>query len=347
MLSVAIGVGITGCSGVAEAPAPEVVAEQEDSEPTQPADGREPRLPEASPVFDNRWPTDFSRQELSDTALARMNAFIDEQVASSEPVVIETAFQDNIDPWHWDWMTNLATFSVTAFSDYPVPDPLFIAGTDQEFMIAELEARGREMHPEGGVCGHVMFDHEVGGCAYKGTVWQSMALPDETMFDDIQKALLSIIPHEYFHLVQDNLDPGPGGQVLPPGDPLYRPVWLVEGSASFVGDSLLNYSGLGTYDDNYPWFAAYAPPTNDGILTYFEKYEGGIGPYDYGRLATEYIVASVGVESLMNVWVYMGEGDPFETAFERAVGISVADFYEAYDQVIVTLEKDGIALSDQ
>lgn len=345
MLSIAVGVGITGCSGVAEAPAPEVVVEQEDSELTQPADGREPRLPEASPVFDTPWPTDFSRQELSDTALARMNAFIDEKVTSSESVVIETAFQDNIDPWHWDWMTNLATFSVTAFSDYPVPDPLFIAGTDQEFMIAELEARGREMHAQGGVCGHVSY--EVGGCAFKGTVWQSMALPDEGMFDDIQENLLAIIPHEYFHLVQDNLDPGPGGQVLPPGDPFYRPVWFIEGSAQFVGLALINYAGLSTYDDNYPWFGNYSPAGREGILTNFEKYEGGYGPYDFGRLATEYIVASVGVESLMNVWVYMGEGDPFETAFERAVGISVADFYEAYDQVIVTLEKDGIALSDQ
>jgi hypothetical protein len=112
-----------------------------------------------------------------------------------------------------------------------------------------------------------------------------------------------------------------------------------------VGPALVNHSGLGAYGDNYPWFGAYAPAGASGILANFEKYESSYGPYDYGRLATEYIVANVGVEALINIWVYLGEGDSFETAFERAIGISVADFYAAYDTVIANLAEDGIALS--
>lgn len=100
-------------------------------------------MPQASAVFDSPWPTDFLRQELSDTALAKTNAYIDDRVAVAGPASVEMVFQETIDEWHWGWTTDLAKLSVQTFSDYPVPDPLFIIGSEQQFMIDELEKRGR------------------------------------------------------------------------------------------------------------------------------------------------------------------------------------------------------------
>ena len=344
LLTLALTMTLGSCSTAEQITTEEEAVAVNVAEEAETTSEPERRMPEASAVFDTPWPTDFSRTELSDTALAKMNTYIDSRVGTAGAVSVEMVFQDTIDEWHWDWTTDLAELSLQVFSDYPVPDPLFIIGSDQQFMIDEIDERGRETHPVGGACGHVDTGEHIGGCAYKGITWQSMHLPDENMFGDIQKNLLAIVPHEYFHLVQDNLDPGPGGQTLPPGDPFYRPVWFVEGTAHFIGLALINYAGIGSYDDNYPWYAVYAPAEETNILSEFEKYGGGYGPYDFGQLATEYIVANVGLEALINIWVYLGEGDSFETAFERAIGISVADFYAAYDTVIANLAEDGIAL---
>jgi hypothetical protein len=295
------------------------------------------RMPEASAVFNTLWPTEFKRWELSDTALAKMNAYIDDRITTKSTVELEMVFQNTIDVWHKEWTTDLARLSVATFSDYPVPEPMFVLGTDQQFMIDELLLRDREAHPVGGVCGHVGELPQ--GCAYGGTVWKGLELGPAGSHTGA-----GYIPHEYFHLVQDNLDPGPGGQTLPPGDPFYRPIWFIEGSAEFVGPALVNYAGLGRYVDNHPWFSNYKPAEDTAILAHFESFNGGYGSYDYGRLATEYIVANVGVEGLVNVWVYLGEGDPFDVAFSRSLGISIPEFYKLFDIIAVNLAEDGIEL---
>jgi ABC-type phosphate/phosphonate transport system substrate-binding protein len=64
---------------------------------------------------------------------------------------------------------------------------------------------------------------------------------------------------------------------------------------------------------------------------------GSSDPYNYGSLATEYIVASVGIEPLMTIWKLAGQGASFEDAFEEALGISVQDFYAAYDAMVETM----------
>lgn len=55
-------------------------------------------------------------------------------------------------------------------------------------------------------------------------------------------------------------------------------------------------------------------------------------PYLLGRLASEYIVASVGFERFLQIYWKVGEGMDFPTAFEKAVGISLEDFYEKFDR---------------
>lgn len=59
--------------------------------------------------------------------------------------------------------------------------------------------------------------------------------------------------------------------------------------------------------------------------------------YTYGALATEYIVASVGIEPLMNIWTLAGQGASFEGAVEEALGVSVQDSYAAYDAMVESM----------
>jgi hypothetical protein len=39
----------------------------------------------------------------------------------------------------------------------------------------------------------------------------------------------------------------------------------------------------------------------------------------------------------MNLWKLAGQGASFEDAFEEVLGISVQDFYAAYDDMIVNM----------
>jgi ABC-type phosphate/phosphonate transport system substrate-binding protein len=39
----------------------------------------------------------------------------------------------------------------------------------------------------------------------------------------------------------------------------------------------------------------------------------------------------------MTIWKLAGEGASFEDAFEEALGISVQDFYAAYDAMVETM----------
>ena len=66
--------------------------------------------------------------------------------------------------------------------------------------------------------------------------------------------------------------------------------------------------------------------------TYSSSNQGvGLDPYGIGMAATEYLVASVGFESLLNIFKYTKESNNFKESFQKAVGISLEDFYKLFE----------------
>lgn len=141
------------------------------------------------------------------------------------------------------------------------------------------------------------------------------------------------VAHEYFHSVQAKLSNGADW-------PTRAPVWFIEGGAFFVGLSFSDLSGISTYrmgrsdellQRGYQsrkylplkkyTYANFDPPSN---------YEH---PYGIGCVATEYIVASVGIEKYLDIYRGLGEGKDFQTAFEIAAGIPLSDFYLRFEQI--------------
>jgi ABC-type phosphate/phosphonate transport system substrate-binding protein len=104
-----------------------------------------------------------------------------------------------------------------------------------------------------------------------------------------------------------------------------------------MGEAIVAYRGYQPYWGNHFTASASDAAAEDFILSRHEAFVGSNDPYNYGSLATEYIVASVGIEPLMNIWKLAGEGASFEDAFEEALGISVQDFYAAYDAMVVNM----------
>lgn len=295
----------------------------------------EHRIPVVSAVFETPWPSGFTRQEMADSALAKTFAFFDQRSAGANEELLTIVYQNTVLDVHQEWGTELAELTIDAFADYLADETLLVVGTEGAFFIDTLKSTQYELMPG--------FEHccatGIAGIAYKGTSWVSLpnALDAEPL-PDAQAA--GIIPHELFHNIQDSLDKGPGSQVLPPESEFYRPLWFIEGSAEFIGFAMVDYGGT------WPYFAdrfAITPgeqilaAEEDFLLARYELNNGDYRAYTYGAIATEYIIASVGVEPLMNIWKLAGQGASFEDAFEEALGLSVADFYAAYDDMIVNM----------
>lgn len=136
--------------------------------------------------------------------------------------------------------------------------------------------------------------------------------------------LSAIIPHEIFHIWQGAAYKKVSDNNPDPSRPENPPVWFNEGGAEFFGEVM--YSKIsGTYEGSKVAWKRYR-------LSDYATRELDWGlPYTLGRLASEYIVASKGMEKFLNICFNVGRGQDFPSAFENALGISLKDFYEKFD----------------
>lgn len=129
--------------------------------------------------------------------------------------------------------------------------------------------------------------------------------------------------HEYFHIVQIKLAKINYGQ-------FYNqiPAWFIEGSAEFVG--YLSASPAGSlYISQRPQMFSGQKITSVDLNNYYKNDQSSY-PYDIGRSAIEYLVASNGFQPIMNILKSVGEGSSFEKAFANEYKISLKDFYTKF-----------------
>ena len=150
-------------------------------------------------------------------------------------------------------------------------------------------------------------------CSYEG--WASTDL-----------GLSNVIPHEIFHTwhlaVYNFQNRRINGD---PSNPLVPPVWLEEGGAEFFGNIFYR-----SVEDYYPGSLVSYKPYR--LQDYRTREMDGRLPYSLGRLASEYIVASKGYEKFLSIYLNVGQGQDFPTAFENALGISLDNFYEKFNK---------------
>ena len=64
-------------------------------------------------------------------------------------------------------------------------------------------------------------------------------------------------------------------------------------------------------------------------LSSYDNFESN--PYGIGQAATEYIIASVGFESLLNMFKFTGTEGTFSAGFKKATGIELSEFYSKFE----------------
>ncbi len=138
----------------------------------------------------------------------------------------------------------------------------------------------------------------------------------------------STTAHEVFHIIQDNLSEMSFS--LGPDHPKAIPTWLIEGSANYYGFYVVNQMGFNDYKESRSsrnWYDYKSGPQ----VPLIEYNNFSSDPYTIGQLATEYLVASAGFESLMNIFKLSKTEKTFSSAFKKAVGISLDEFYLKFE----------------
>ena len=116
------------------------------------------------------------------------------------------------------------------------------------------------------------------------------------------------------------------------------PQWLIEGSAVFVGYSFNEVEGTYTYQqgrDEEVLQRSYQTSPHEPLSAYdYNTVVGNVqtfDPYGIGEIATEYIVASSGMNGLLDIFRNIGKGEDFKTAFQNATGVTLNDFYNNFE----------------
>lgn len=140
----------------------------------------------------------------------------------------------------------------------------------------------------------------------------------------------ALFAHEYFHSLMRIAQHDPKDQLDMYGE--WPPLWFTEGTASFMENVSQNANSYENYIEyrkihydrdiskqlDKAFFDNFLNESN--LKTSWQKWNHE-GMYPVGMRVTEILVASGGIESLMNVYLHMGSGNTFLEAFNKVYGV--------------------------
>jgi hypothetical protein len=145
--------------------------------------------------------------------------------------------------------------------------------------------------------------------------------------------VLSTPAHEVFHTIQHSLtgeDFTVHGGTLSDFSARRIPRWLTEGSANYFGYYIVDKLGFHSYENGRNNQVRFnSEYRNIKPLSTYDNFESN--PYGIGQAATEYIIASVGFESLLNIFKFTGTEGTFSAGFKKATGIKLSEFYSKFE----------------
>jgi hypothetical protein len=280
------------------------------------------KIVEVKPVF-IPWSIDNQEETLITAALEKYSAWAKENQGKAPNAAFY--IDSRVDPTHSKIIEDSSrraqeTFVSLRNADYKV----FISGEDSwiRTKLAELNMVG----PLGtSVCGNSGAPNSY--CA--GNDHAFFVIRGNNSLLTMQKSDYQTPGHEYFHVVQFAIG---GSQTFG-----IMPSWFAEGSANFVGTAISHQLGYFDYrvtraeEISKPW-------TNRNIsLEKFQRNDSSSGltnwlsPYGIGQVASEFIVASVGMDAFLNIIKYTNELSNFDAGFKKATGIELSEFYKLFD----------------
>jgi hypothetical protein len=277
------------------------------------------------------WSTEFEEDDLVQAALNEADAFFGKVSPNDE---YELIFEPSVSDTTRLWMSEMLSFVNGAFMDTKVQDVKAFVGTSHEWGKESLESRELWVGQPGSPypCSDGTGDVF---CVDKNIILIVSDRSDESL----KSGFSSVMAHEYFHIVQYSLT---GPQFTVHGGPMTDlsskrvPRWLVEGSANFFGfyvSEKLNFSKYRYEREFEVTEESYINNQLQPLEQYDFVKDPDLNPYGIGQVATEYLIASSGFESLLNIFRYTNSEGNFDAGFKKATGIELSDFYARFELV--------------
>lgn len=265
-----------------------------------------PSLAQSPNSFSSPFPDDFNRGDMTSAVIKNFEAYV---ASNSSP----KSYKLVIGPEFENSREEIRSFVDRSYAALPFPTDyqktIIVISRNSELGEKEIREFGFDRSDANRAVGGPCMN-----CAGEG--WATS-----------DNGLGAVTPHELFHVWQKSAYKRKGNNNPDPNNPLNPPVWFDEGSADFFGYLLYRerskfYEGVGPYRD-FQSLKRYSTRDLDPGL-----------PYLLGRVASEYIVASVGMERFLQIFFNVGEGLDFPRAFEKATGVTLDFFYEKFDKNI-------------
>lgn len=334
--SAVVSITLTGCS--IEPP-----ASSEDSTVTESkTDEAEDSiyLPSPSAKFSTPWPTEVTAAELTDTALFETYSYFEATRQPACDLEYKIHLGETISSGNKTSIELFVEQTVEIFCEHFRNPPVFISGNN-DFVLSTVAENNYPSDEYGGICGYEVPNDANGGCAFYDLAWvgDKWQGPPSNQY--------AIAAHEIFHIVQYNLDPEPGAQIPGPGHPLFRPVWLIEGAGDYFGRAVASYLRFSPYGREVPRttngeFLEVSYLSDLDLLEEWQDRASRGENYFSGQRAMEYIIASKGANSVIELTERLGDGAKFEKAFEETMDISVKEFYLKFQELFENMYSNGI-----
>lgn len=298
-----------------------------------------PAKPDTTLWAKYNWTKPVSAAEVIDAATISFTSYV--SIKRSPSGSVKVIAQEGVDATFIDWVTRTSDLVAKSFS-YPALSKQFIdiIATDRAWFKSTMESNGFST----GEVSVRLAAFDSGSPANGGRTanqfnW-GVILKNNAMVVN-KSGMMQLGGHEFFHAVQA----GNAGRDNDP-DGAFVPNWFWEGPAMFVGLQTANNLGLLDYAsvgqkvgrDRLNSSADVSIATRKLLLSQVIANDPKIiDPYGVGQIATEFLVAKIGVEKMIKIYEEIKTLKSFPSAFESATGVELADFYAMFEEVRATL----------
>ena len=318
---------LAGCSSAALTPAPGGSMEAQQPTPTT-------AINYATLWEKYSWVKPTSSSSVAAAATDKFSAYV--AVTRSKNTVIKIAAQDGSDQTLVSWVKDGSNLVAKAF-DYPKFSKPFLAviGIDRAWVEKTYIDNGYSVNEAKNDRGRAFAEGAPGFGGSTTNTFNSGVITKNNMLVNDKLGIMQLAGHEFFHAVQERIS---GGVPSPDGLGI-APQWFWEGPATFIGLQTASYLGLASYITEGRDFAVMrsnGTPTKSSLLSEVIKNNDtpkDADPYGIGAIATEFLVANVGIEKFMEVYKNLGKKKKFADSFKTATGVELTDFYAMFEEV--------------
>ena len=247
----------------------------------------------------------------------------------SPSTTVKIVAQEGVDANLLKWVTDGSAFASKVFA-YPQLSAPFVAviAKDKEFAEKAYNENGYTRDAKS----LANYFDKVPAHGGPPNTYNNTMITSKGLLVSDKIGMMQMPGHETFHFIQQSIA---GTSATPDGMGI-APQWFWEGPAVFVGLQTANHLSLADYATEGRTFAvkrSISGPVKSLKLSEVTKNDGSSDPYGIGAIATEFLVANIGMEKFMSVYNNLGKNMKFPDAFKSATGVELADFYTMFEEV--------------